>query len=139
MFKRKAAGPYADEVRYKGGEPIAKNKKYVVAKTNKLGTIFSRGEQIDEALAYIEKWNMQVNMDWLTMQFKFTTVNQLETLATIDMAICDLRKENKNISLYSIKELINSDKEWKDKLEKSYFSDIDIQKAIDDSYRLFGG
>jgi type I restriction enzyme S subunit len=33
-FKKKAAGPYADEVRYKGGEPIAKANKYITTKTS---------------------------------------------------------------------------------------------------------
>lgn len=137
QFKRKAAGPYADEVRYKGGEPIAKNKKYIVSTSGKLGTVFGKGECIGEALSYIQKWGMQADIDWLVSKFLFTPVNQLEVLATIDMAIVDLRKEEKPISLISIKELIKSDKEWKEKLNKPYFSDINIQNAINENVILF--
>ena len=137
VFKRKAAGPYADEIRYKGGEPIARNKKYIVVKSNNKGSIFSKGESIHEAIDYIEKWNMQHDIDWLVSQFRYTTVNQLEVLATIDMARCDLEKENISISLHSIKNLIRSDKEWKDKLNKPYFNDLSIQNAINESLELF--
>ena len=136
-FKRKAAGPYADEVRYKGGEPIAKNKKYINVSSSKLGTTFSQGEQIGEALGYIEKWEMKLDIKWLESQFKFKTVDQLELLATVDMAMCDLQKENKVISLENIKNLIKSDKEWKAKLEREIFSDANIQLAIRQSFDLF--
>ena len=96
-FHKKAAGPYADEVRYKGGEPIA----------------------------------------WLVSQFQYTSVNELELLATVDMAICDLQREGKEISVASIKGLIRSNKEWRDKLKKAYFKDADIQRAIKHCQELF--
>ena len=100
-FHKKAAGPYADEVRYKGGEPIA------------------------------------VDVDWLVSQFQYTSVNELELLATVDMAICDLQREGKEISVASIKGLIRSNKEWRDKLKKAYFKDADIQRAIKHCQELF--
>lgn len=137
-FKRKAAGPYAHTVRYNGGETIAISKHYINAKSNKQGTIFSKGDNREEALAYIDKWGLQSFIDWLDLEFKYKNANQLEVLTTIDMAICDLKKENKSVSLQTIKELIKADKVWKKKLEKPYFSDIEIQKAIDESNRLFG-
>ena len=136
-FKKKEAGPYADEVRYKGGEPIAIRQKYVIAKTNNAGTIFSKGEHIDQALAYIEKWNMYSDMEWLRTQFKYTKVDQLELIATVDMARCDLEKNGTTVSLSTIKNLIEENKEWKAKLKKSFFDDLSIQKGIDESYRLF--
>lgn len=137
-FKKKAAGPYADEVRYKGGEPIAKANKYIATKTSTAGTVFSKGENIAKALAYIEKWEMQSDIDWLIAQFKYTKVDQLELIATIDMARCDLEKENTPVSLSTVKHLIATNEEWKKKLEKSYFDDFSIQRGIDESYKLFG-
>lgn len=137
-FKKKAAGPYADEVRYKGGEPIAKANKYIVTSTSEKGTRYGKGEYITQSLGYIEKWNMQDDINWLKNNFLHTSRNELELLATIDMAMCDLTAQGKEISIANIKELIRSDKEWNAKLKKAYFSDIDIQRAIKENARLFG-
>lgn len=136
-FKKKAAGPYADEIRYKGGEPIAKKNGYISATTNTKGTSFSKGKKIDEALSYVEKWKMQSDIDWLVSNFKYVGVNDLELYATIDMAICDLQNEGVEVSVDSVKELIRSNSEWKAKLKKAYFSDTDIAKAINMSYQLY--
>ncbi len=137
-FKKKAAGPYADEVRYKGGEPIARNNKYIVTSASDKGTRYSKGTNISQALGYIEKWNMQDDIDWLKSNFLHIGRNELELLATIDMAMCDLTGQGKKISPTNIKELIRSDKEWNAKLKKTYFSDIDIQRAIKENTTLFG-
>jgi len=60
LFKKKAAGPYADKVRYKGGEPIARSNKYITTTTVKgKGTTFARGCNIDQALEYIKSWGKQ--------------------------------------------------------------------------------
>ena len=129
-FKKKAAGPYADEVRYKGGEPIAIRSKYVAKKQGAKGTTFSKGEKIESALKYIEKWEMTDDINWLVSMFKYTKTTDLELFATIDMAICDLEHEGIEVSVDAVKNLIASNKEWKEKLSKSYFSDKDIARAI---------
>lgn len=136
-FHKKAAGPYADEVRYKGGEPIAQKNKYIQVKRNEKGSRFEKGVQMQQALTYLQEWGKQGDVDWLVSQFQYTSVNELELLATVDMAICDLRREGKEISVASIKDLIRSNKEWRDKLEKTYFRDSDIQQAIKKCEDLF--
>lgn len=136
-FHKKVAGPYADEVRYKGGEPIAQKNKYIQIKRNEKGSCFEKGVQMQQALAYLQEWDKQADIDWLVSQFQYTSVNELELLATVDMAICDLRREGKEISVASIKDLIRSNKEWKDKLKKTYFRDSDIQRAIIKCQDLF--
>ena len=136
-FKKKAAGPYADEIRYKGGEPIAKKNGYISATTTPKGTSFSKGKKIDAALSYVEKWQIQSDIDWLVSNFKYVGVNDLELYATIDMAICDLEHEGIAVSVDSVKELIRSNDEWKAKLTKTYFSDADIVRAIAMSKRLY--
>lgn len=136
-FHKKAAGPYADEVRYKGGEPIAQKNKYIQIKRNERGSCFEKGVQMQQALTYLQDWGKQVDVDWLVSQFQYTSVNELELLATVDMAICDLRQEGKEISVASIKDLIRSNKEWRDKLKKTYFRDSDIQRAIKKCEDLF--
>lgn len=136
-FHKKAAGPYADEVRYKGGEPIAQKNKYIQVKRNEKGSRFEKGVQMQQALTYLQDWGKQGDVDWLVSQFQYTSVNELELLATVDMAICDLRREGKEISVASIKDLIRSNKEWRDKLKKTYFRDSDIQQAIKKCEDLF--
>ena len=136
-FHKKAAGPYADEVRYKGGEPIAQKNKYILVKRNEKGSCFEKGAQMQRALDYLQDWGKQTDIDWLVSQFQYTNVNDLELFATVDMAICDLRREGKEISVASIKDLIRSNKEWKDKLKKNYFRDSDIQRAIKKCQDLF--
>ena len=136
-FHKKAAGPYADEVRYKGGEPIAQKNKYIQVKRSEKGSCFEKGVQMQQAMAYLQDWGKQADIDWLVSQFQYTSVNELELLATVDMAICDLRREGKEISVASIKDLIRSNKEWRDKLKKTYFRDSDIQRSIKKCEDLF--
>ena len=138
-FHKKAAGPYADSVRYNGGETIAQNSDYIAVQTNGKGTLFSRGANIGKALGYIQSWEKQASIDWLTSNFQYTRVDDLELFATVDMAICDLRKLHKPISVQTIKEFIHSTKEWRDKLDKTYFSDLNIQRAINKCREFFGG
>ena len=136
-FHKKAAGPYADEVRYKGGEPIAQKNKYIQVRRSEKGSCFEKGVQMQQALTYLQDWGKQGDVDWLVSQFQYTSVNELELLATVDMAICDLRREGKETSVASIKDLIRSNKEWRDKLKKAYFKDADIQRAIKHCQELF--
>lgn len=132
-FKKKAAGPYADEVRYKGGEPIAKSNHYITTTTTKnKGTTFAQGKNIGQALEYIKRWGKQDGIRWLTDKFRYTTVDDLELLATVDMAICDLEEAGTPVSVASIKHLIATNKEWQAKLQKRTFADSKIAKAISD-------
>lgn len=137
-FKKKAAGPYADTVRYKGGEPIAKKNKYIISENGKQGTRYSRGENMAQALNYVERWGMKSDLQWLKENFLHTGRNDLELFATVDMAICDLNEAGVPISVASIKDLIASSKEWKAKLSKTYFSDRDIARAIKKCSHTFG-
>lgn len=136
-FKKKTAGPYADTVRYKGGEPIARKNKYIVSESGKQGTRYFRGENMAQALDYVERWGMQANLQWLKENFLHTSRNDLELFATVDMAMCDLDEVGISVSVESIKNLIASNKEWKAKLSKTYFSDWDIARAIKKCTELF--
>lgn len=136
-FKKKAAGPYADAVRYKGGEPIAKKNKYIVSESGRQGTRYSKGTNMGQALDYVERWGMQADLQWLKENFLHTSRNDLELFATVDMAMCDLDEVGISVSVESIKNLIASNKEWKAKLSKTYFSDRDIARAIKKCTELF--
>lgn len=136
-FKKKAAGPYADEIRYKGGEPIAIKSKYIISHKGTKGTIFSIGNNINQALEYINRWNMQADIEWVKKTLKFEKVDKLELWATVDMALCDLKSSKIPISVASIKNLIATNKEWSKKLEKPMFSDKNIADAITILQTLF--
>ncbi len=130
-FKKKAAGPYADEVRYKGGEPISRSAQYIATATTKdKGTTFARGDKISQALGYIESWGRQGDIKWVTDNLKYKKVDELELLATVDMAICDLAEAGTPVSVATIKHLIATNEEWKAKLKKQTFSDTNIARAI---------
>jgi len=139
-FKKKAAGPYADEVRYRGGEPIAQSAKYIKTTTSKgKGTTFARGDSMDKALGYIRNWGRQSDIQWVADNLRFKKVDDLELLATVDKAICDLTEAGTPISVASIKHLIATNEEWKAKLKKQTFSDANIARAIKELQTLLQG
>lgn len=138
-FKKKAAGPYADEVRYKGGEPIARRAKYIATTSSKQGTTFARGKNIGKALDYIQSWGKEADIKWVADNLKFRTVEELELLATVDMAICDLSEVGMPVSVQSIKRLIAAESEWIAKLKKQTFSDDNIARAIQELKVLLRG
>lgn len=138
-FKKKAAGPYADEVRYKGGEPIARRAKYIATTSSKQGTTFARGKNIGKALDYIQSWGKEADIKWVADNLKFRTVEELELLATVDMAICDLLEVGMPVSVQSIKRLIAAEPEWTAKLKKQTFSDDNIARAIQELKVLLQG
>lgn len=135
-FKKKAAGPYADEVRYRGGEPIAKSNRYISTMTKGKGTTFVQGKNVGQALEYIGRWGRQKDIEWLAEKFRYASVDDLELLATVDMAICDLEEAGTPISVASIKHLIATNKEWQAKLQKKTFADSKIAKAISELQTL---
>lgn len=136
-FKKKAAGPYADEVRYKGGEPIALQNGYIKTQKGKQGTKFATGAKVNNALGYITRWGRQADIQWVADKLKFKKVDELELLATVDMAICDLTEAGTPVSVASIKHLIATNEEWKAKLKKQTFSDTNIACAIRELQTLF--
>jgi type I restriction enzyme S subunit len=129
-FKKKAAGPYADEVRYKGGEPIAIRNGYIKTQKGNQGTKFAIGEKVSQALGYIENWGKQADIQWVEDKLKYKGIEKLELLATVDMAICDLTEAGTPVSVAAIKNLIANNVEWKAKLKKKSFSDDNIADAI---------
>lgn len=130
-FKKKAAGPYAAEVRYSGGELIARQAKYIKTTSRESrGTKFARGDNMDTALGYIQSWGKEADIKWVADNLRFRTVEELELLATVDMAICDLSEVGMLVSVQSIKRLIAAEPEWIAKLKKQTFSDNNIARAI---------
>jgi len=136
-FMKKAAGPYKPSARYNGGEGIAIRNHYIEASQSDKGSIFAPGATIQTALNYSDQWNLGSVIEWLLQNFKFTKVDDLEVLATVDMAICDLKMIGKDINVTTVKSFISHDAQWRDKLNKKSFSDRNIDTAIKKSLALF--
>lgn len=136
-FLKKAAGPYKPSARYSGGERIAVRNHYIQESQSDKGSIFAPGAKIQTALDYSDQWNLRSVIEWLLQNFKFTPVDDLEVLATVDMAICDLKMIGKDINVTTVKSFISHDAQWRDKLNKKYFSDRNIDTAIKKSLALF--
>ncbi len=138
-FNKHAAGPYNPANRYKGAEGIAMKNKYITKVQNPTSQndAFVVNENIEGALNYFQEWYGTEIQQWIE-QFKFYKNEYLEVLTTIDKAICELIRKKIIIDVPNIKSYIASIPQWKNKLEKPYFSDIEIQRAIDESNKLFG-
>lgn len=138
-FDKYAAGPYNPANRYKGAEDIAVKNKYITKVQNPTSQndAFVVNENIEGALNYFQEWYGTEIQQWIE-QFKFYKNEYLEVLTTVDKAICELAQKRNTIDVQNIKVYIDSIPQWKKKLERPYFSDIEIQRAIDESNKLFG-
>lgn len=132
-YLKKAMGPYNPQMKYSGGEGIAIRNKYV-KEVKQRGLIAS--SEIAKAKTYFDKYYSKDSLLWLEQNFRYKSNNELEVLATIDYTILDLKAQNKEITLANIKEYINNNAEWKPKLEKPFFTDSAIIKAIQESKNL---
>ncbi|MEX2120417.1 MAG: hypothetical protein WD847_12550 [Pirellulales bacterium] len=75
-------------------------------------------------------------LTWLE-QFRFKPNDELELLATVDMAMEDLRQTGKSVELSTVKLVIRNHPEWEAKLERDIFSDTNIARAIKQCGELF--
>jgi len=131
-FLKKAAGPYNPTIRYKD-EKIALKAGYVAERGNGK---FVKGEKPNEAVNYFTQWYGTEAIEWLK-QFQFRKNDELEVLTTVAEAIADLKRNSLTITVESIKQVIQSNPEWRPKLDKTYFNDINIQSAMRESQKLF--
>lgn len=136
-YLKKAAGPYNPATRYKGPEGIAQKNGYVRAARSRTLFGFVSGENINQALVYFRKWYGSEVLEWLE-QFRYEKNEALELLATVDMAILDLRAAGKKTTVENIKEVLRIDPEWKPKLRREVFSDTNIKRTIAKCQDLYG-
>lgn len=130
-YLRKAAGPYNPKTKYGGPEKIALNSKYIQNwKGNKGTTGFTVAEKIDDAKKYFSNYWQVADLDWLTNQFKFKSNDELELLATVDNSLIELSKKNIEFTSTNVLDIIKSEKEWEAKLERTIFSNVNVERAI---------
>lgn len=135
-YLKKVAGPYNPKTKYGGPERIALESSYIREHKNGPYTGFVAADNIAQAEGYFEKWYGPDAIQWLN-QFRFKKNDDLELLATVDMAAEELRAEDRAVDVDAVKAVIRSHPEWKAKLDRAVFSDENIAKAIEASRELF--
>lgn len=136
-YKKFAAGPYNPKSRYGGPEKIGKENGYFdLVKDAKGYDAFVPQKNIQEAVDYFTQWYGTDIQNWIE-QFRQYKPWNLETLATVDMAINDLEEKGVKATVITVKTYLSSIPKWKAKLDKPHFSDVHIQRAINESIRLF--
>ncbi len=135
-YLEKAAGPYNPSTKYKGAEKIALSNRYVRSHARDNFSGFVAAEKIAEAEGYFTKWYGDDCVSWLE-QFRYKKNDELELLATVDMAMLKLRETGIQVSVASVKQYLHDAPEWKAKLGRSIFADESIDMAIKWSQQLF--
>ncbi len=136
-YEKFAAGPYNYRTKYGGAEKIAQDNKYVKEHIRDKIKGFVAAEYSQQAMEYFDKWYGKEVLSWLE-QFRYYKNEELELLTTVDMAMVELRQDKKAVSVSTVKSIIQSSDEWKPKLSRTVFLDINIKRAIESSNRLFG-
>jgi type I restriction enzyme S subunit len=94
-------------------------------------------DKIAQAEGYFEKWYGPDCIQWLE-QFRRKRNDDLEVLATVDMAAEELRAAGKGVDLDGVKGVLRNHPEWRAKLDRPAFRDAGVAKAIETSRELFG-
>jgi len=137
-FKEKVAGPYDEKLRYVV-EPEAVKSGYIITESNELGTKFSKGASIQQAIDSAGQLGFTDSFLWLGKHFLKTSGDELELLTTVDWTKVELAKKSVPVRVDTVKNYIERNEEWKDKLKRELFSDHNIARAIKWSNDLFGG
>ncbi len=136
-YLKKAAGPYNPKTKYAGPEKIAKANGYILQhKGSKGHSGFIAADNIAQAEGYFEKWYGSDILQWLE-QFRFKKNDDLEVLATVDMATVELHVAGTEVNVASVKSVIANHPEWEAKLDRAAFSDANIAAAIEVCGELF--
>jgi restriction endonuclease S subunit len=137
-YLKKAAGPYDPNTKYKGPEQIALKNGYVRALGNGTYEGFIAGDKVEQAQRYFEQWYGAAALEWLE-RFHYRKTDDLELLATVDMAMVDLAANGEPADVASVKRIIAAHPEWLPKLSRELFSDECIAATIAECQTLFGG
>ncbi|MCS4300615.1 restriction endonuclease subunit S [Chryseobacterium sp. BIGb0232] len=130
-YLRKAAGPYNPKTKYGGPEKIALTSKYIKDWKGEKGTTgFVVAEKIEDAKKYFSNYWQIADLDWLTTEFMFKSNDELELLATVDNSLVELSKKNLEFTTTNVLNIIKSEKEWEAKLERTIFSNANVERAI---------
>lgn len=135
-YLKKAAGPYNPKTKYGGPEKIALQNKYIAETQSGNLSGFVASDKIQEAKNYFGHYWSADSLNWLE-QLRYKKNDELELYATVDKAMVELAIANNSINLLSVKQVIEENPEWRPKLERDIFNDVNIDKAMDFLKALF--
>lgn len=135
-YAKHAAGPYNPQTKYGGPEKIAINNHYIREHAAGPYQGYVVGSNIAQAEGYFDRWYGAEARQWLE-QFRYTSNDDLELLATVDMAAEELREAGSPVTVATVKQVIRSNQEWTAKLMRPVFSDQHIARAIATCADLF--
>lgn len=135
-FLKKAAGPYNPAMKYKGPEGIALKNRYIRKHVRDQFEGFVADDRVAQAEEYFSKWYGNDVLGWLE-QFRKKRNDELELIATVDMAMEELHRSELPAELATVKQMIHITPEWAAKLQREIFSDANITLAINTCIKLF--
>ena len=136
-YLRKAAGPYNPKMRYSGGIKIAMDKKWIRRATGKYGEGNALCDTAAEMDEWIERYQFAPAAAWVRDRFKYKSNDLWETLATVDYAMLALDHAGTSPTPTAILSYIETDDEWRPKIEKLRLTEASIQNVIVELESLF--
>jgi hypothetical protein len=133
FFSKQPAGPYSSRSTYQGPERIAQQHGYI----KKAGTGFVAGNNIEKIDQYVSRYPACVALNWVVDNFRYRKNEDLELLATVDFAALELAQIGKAITIENVKNVIATSKKWAAKLNREFFSDTNIVRALAELQTLF--
>lgn len=125
--QRKRLGPYDSTARYKDAEPIARQKLWI----EEQGATLLPGTKAAEADRYAERYLRAVELARQLVEILAAlTDDELETLATVQAVVAELRKQSNEVGVPAVKQRVAEIPEWAAKLRRRNFHDHDIEIAI---------
>jgi len=100
---------------------------------------FVASSKIADIEPYVDRYGLRASLDWAIETFGRRKNDTLELLATVDFAALDLIDTSRAIDLENIRNVIATNTEWAPKLNRTVFSDANIQWALDELKALFPG
>ena len=119
--------------------PLALEMKYIRKPQGRIKG-FVTGEKASEAITYFSEKYGDEPINWMVGKFRYlkNRKEELELLTTVDWSMVELRRRKVTVTIQTVKNLIQANKIWRDKLKKPHFSDENIIRAIEWSYKHFG-
>lgn len=137
-FHEHAAGPYDETVRHGGGEVLATQSGYIEIEDRGDSSKFSCGKNIEEAKKQLYDFDAVGTLKWLDDNFRMTSKEELELLATVDLARLRLEQTGRTADTQSVYDYISQSTDWAAKLDRADFHISNIAKALKQSRELFG-